>query len=196
MHQGWIKLHRKVRDNWLYQEKRVFSKFEAWMDILMRANHKSNKILLGNELVDVEKGQFITSIRKLCDTWSWSNTKVNNFLKLLEKDGMIVYKSDTKKTVINVVNYRVYHDDETEKTSRKHHDNDTGASREHTEKNVKNVKNDKKDTSRSKLTFETHHLQLAELLFKKIKENNPNAREPNLDSWANTFRLMMERDNR
>src|SRR5699024_239004 len=131
-----------------------------------------------------------------CDTWSWSNTKVNNFLKLLEKDGMIVYKSDTKKTVINVVNYRVYHDVETEKTSRKHHDNDTGASREHTDKNVKNVRNDKKDKSRSKLTFETHHLQLAELLFKQIKENNPNAREPNLDSWANTLRLMMERDNR
>ncbi len=143
MQQGWIKLHRKVRDNWLYQEDRVFSKFEAWMDILMRANHKDNKILLGNKLTEVKRGQFITSIRKLCEAWRWSNTKVNSFLSLLESDGMITYKSDTKKTVINVVNYSVYHDEETEKTSQKHHENDTNTSRKHTEKNVKNEKNDK-----------------------------------------------------
>lgn len=49
---------------------------------------------------------------------------------------------------------------------------------------------------RSKYKFETHHMKLAELLFKKIRENNPNAKKPNLESWANTFRLMMERDNR
>ena len=53
-----------------------------------------------------------------------------------------------------------------------------------------------KSTSRSKLKFETHHLQLAELLFSKMKENNPNVKKPNFDNWANTFRLMMERDNR
>ena|SRR5699024_1442603 len=50
------------------------------------------------------------------------------------KDGMTTYKSDTKKTVINVVNYSVYHDEEIEKTSRTHHENDT-------EKNVKNEQN-------------------------------------------------------
>jgi len=54
----------------------------------------------------------------------------------------------------------------------------------------------KENASSSKLKFETHHMQLAELLFKKIKENNPNAKDPNYESWANTFRLMMERDNR
>lgn len=52
------------------------------------------------------------------------------------------------------------------------------------------------NTSGSKLKFETSHMQLAELLLKKIKENNPQAKEPSLESWANTFRLMMERDNR
>src|SRR5699024_82995 len=64
-------------------------------------------------------------------------------------------------------------------------------------KNGKNVKDNKDiNTLRSKLKFETHHMKLAELLFKKIKENNPSAKEPNLESWANTFRLIMERDKR
>ena len=55
------------------------------------------------------------------------------------KDGMITYKSDTKKTVINVVNYSIYYDEETEK-------NITKTSRKHTEKNVNNEKNVNKDT--------------------------------------------------
>lgn len=141
--QGWIKLHRKVKEHWIYQEKRVFSKFEAWIDLLTRANHKDNKVVLGNELIDIKKGELITSIRKLCDEWKWSNTKVISFLNLLQKDEMIVYKSDTKKTVVTIVNYGIYHDSEIEETSQKHHDNDTEASRKHTDKNVKNVKNDK-----------------------------------------------------
>ena len=50
--------------------------------------------------------------------------------------------------------------------------------------------------SRSKLKFETHHLKLAELLYKQIQSNLPNFKEPNLEKWANEFRLIMERDKR
>ncbi|WP_416149466.1 DUF4373 domain-containing protein [Salipaludibacillus sp. HK11] len=65
------------------------------------------------------------------------------------------------------------------------------------ESKVKESKGKKsnKDT-RSKLKFETHHLKLADLLFKLIKENNPSAKNPNLENWANVFRLMMDRDKR
>ena len=52
------------------------------------------------------------------------------------------------------------------------------------------------NTSRSKLKFETHHLKLAELLYKEILHNNPQHKKPNLESWANDFRLMMEIDKR
>lgn len=68
---GWIKLHRKIQDHWIYQEKRKFSRYEAWLDLLMLANHKDNKVLLGNELLLVEKGSFITSELKLMERWSW-----------------------------------------------------------------------------------------------------------------------------
>lgn len=196
MHRGFIMLHRKIKDHWLYVEKRNFSKFEAWIDLLMRANHKDTKVLLGSELIEVKRGQFITSVRKLCEEWNWSNTKVINFLKLLEKDGMIAYKSDAKKTVITIVNYGFYHSSEIEKTTQERHENDARTTQEHTENNDNNDNNDKKDMSRSKLKFETHHFKLAELLFREIKRNNPKAKKPNLENWANTFRLMMERDGR
>ena len=56
--------------------------------------------------------------------------------------------------------------------------------------------NSRDSTSRSKLKFETHHLKLAELLYKQIKNNLPNYPEKDLEKWANEFRLMMERDKR
>ena len=62
--------------------------------------------------------------------------------------------------------------------------------------NNNTINNNIKSTSRSKLKFETHHLKLAELLYKQIKNNLPNYKEPELEKWANEFRLMMERDKR
>src|SRR5699024_2895331 len=58
------------------------------------------------------------------------------------------------------------------------------------------IQSTNKSTSRSKLKFETHHLKLAELLYKEILHNNPQHKKPNLESWANDFRLMMEIDKR
>lgn len=63
-------------------------------------------------------------------------------------------------------------------------------------KELSTNKQNTESTSRSKLKFETHHLKLAELLYKEILHNNPQHKKPNLESWANDFRLMMEIDKR
>ncbi|KAA6455265.1 Replication protein O [Bacillus atrophaeus] len=192
---GWIKLHRSVQDHWIYQEKRKFSKYEAWLDLLMMASHKDNKFVLGNELYEVKRGQFISSIRKLGERWSWSNTKVTQFLDLLRKDEMIDFKKDTKKTLITIVNYGVYHDSEEEKKTVIEHENDTKATQKHTIKNDKNVKNEK-NIKPSRLKYEICDMENAEYLFKEILINNPDAKKPNLEKWANEFRLIRERDKR
>ncbi|MCC5911689.1 MAG: hypothetical protein JJT76_14785 [Clostridiaceae bacterium] len=57
-------------------------------------NHEDNKALIDNELIKVKRGSKITSVRQLCDRWGWSNTKVKNFLKLLQSDGMLIAESD------------------------------------------------------------------------------------------------------
>lgn len=192
---GWIKLHRSVQDHWIYQEKRKFSKYEAWLDLLMMASHKDNKFVLGNELYDLKRGEFISSIRKLGERWSWSNTKVTQFLDLLKKDEMIDFKKDTKKTLITIVNYGVYHDSEEEKKTVIEHKNDTKATQKHTIKNEKNVKNEK-NIKPSRLKYEICDMENAEYLFKEIQNNNPDAKKPNLEKWANEFRLIRERDKR
>lgn len=139
--QGFIQLHRKIQDHWLYQEKRTFSKFEAWIDLIMMASHKDNKFLLGNELIEIKRGQFVTSELKLMEKWGWGKSKTRNFLSLLERDGMIVKKSDRKKTTITICNYSVYHDNEKENRPQTDYEQTTSEPRTDTINNVKNVKN-------------------------------------------------------
>lgn len=134
MQQGWISLHRKITEHPFYQEKRKFSKFEAWIDLLLLANHKDNKVLLGNEIIHVERGSFITSKRKLMERWGWSNTKIETYLNLLVEQGMLLVKSDTKKTVITIVNYDFYQGD----VDKKRQETDTKTKRNRTNNNDNN----------------------------------------------------------
>lgn len=169
MAEGWISIHRKIRDNYLFKEKRVFSKFEAWIDLLLEVNHQDNKFILGNELVEVKKGSTITSIRQLCEKWGWSNTKVKKFFELLEQDEMITYKSDTKKTLVSIVNYAFYQPKEKEKrhendteTTHSNHENDTETTRKHTNNNVNNVNNVNNENNEKELkeNIYTEHFNL------------------------------------
>src|SRR5690625_1058190 len=194
MQQGWIKLHRKIKSHWLYTEKRKFSKYEAWLDLLMMANHRETKVVLGNEVVTLQKGEFITSELKLMEAWGWGKSRTRNFLKLLEEDGMIKKVADRKKTTITICNYNVYHESESENRLQTDHEQTMNGLSSDTDKNVKNDKNIKNNNIRHK--FETCDMRLAELLFEKIQENNPGHKKPNLEKWANDIRLMRERDER
>ena len=109
---GWVSIHRSIYDNWIWNDDEEFDKRSAWIDLLLMVNHEDKKVLIDGNLEMVKRGQRITSIRKLCTRWRWSRTKVNNFLKLLEKDNMIQLKIEPhKKTVITIVNYNFYQDD-------------------------------------------------------------------------------------
>ena len=103
--EGWIKLHRSVLSHRLYSEKRVFSKYEAWIDILLMANHKEQAIKIETNDILIERGSFITSIRKLSDQWKWSRTKVEAFLDDCYVHGEIEYKTEKRWTYITVLNY-------------------------------------------------------------------------------------------
>jgi DNA replication protein DnaD len=145
MAKGWIKLHRELTDHWLWEEK-PFDKKSAWIDLLLMANHEEKKVMLGSELIDVERGGLITSEVKLADRWGWSRTKIRRFLEMLENDSMIVLKKDNKKTVINIVNFSLFQGADSEKeqqknikkTSRKHQ-KDTNKNEEECIKNEEEV---------------------------------------------------------
>ncbi len=138
---GWISIHRKLQSHWLWDEK-PFDKRSAWIDLILMANHKDNKFLLGNELVEVERGSFITSELKLSERWGWSRSKVRGFLKLLESDKMLIRKTDKKKTTLTIVNYNKYQVLKTAEEPQKDRERTTEEPRKDTNNNDNNDNND------------------------------------------------------
>lgn len=136
MGKGWITVERKIQEHWLWSKEKPFDIRSAWIDLLLLANHKDNKFPLGIEMVMVQRGCFITSERKLSDRWGWSNTRVRNFLKLLESDGMIIKKTDSKKSTITIVNYCFYQNFESTETAEEQQDNSAEALQEHQKKSA------------------------------------------------------------
>ena len=108
MGKGWIKLHRQLLDCWIWRDLEPFDKRSAWVDLLLAANHADKKVQYKGEIFIVQKGQMITSVRKLSGRWHWSTNRVYRYLKLLEQDGMIEKISDRNRTVLTIVNYGLY----------------------------------------------------------------------------------------
>lgn len=139
---GWVKVNRNILEHWIWNEK-PFSKGQAWVDIILLANHSDKKILLAGELVEIKKGSFITSELKLMERWGWSKNKVRAFLRLLENDSMIVKESNHKRTAINVVNYGKYQVLETTKEPQMNHGETTDEPVKVHKQECKNDKNEK-----------------------------------------------------
>jgi len=118
MQQGWITIHRKILDNFLWEDK-PFSRGQAWIDLLLIANHEDKTTLFNGKMIEVKRGQKITSLRQLGDRWGWSISKVKYFFQQLKHEKMLDYKSDTKKTVYTIVNYSDYQEYKEDKNNTK-----------------------------------------------------------------------------
>lgn len=157
---GWIKLHRQLQECPIWYGER-FSKGQAWVDLLLLANHSDKKILFNGEMMTIQRGQYLTSTVKLAEKWGWNRKTVSSYLKMLENDKMIVKESDNTRTLITIENYEVYQGyDETDgqpigqvigqpigQQSNNPLDNHTDnlLDTNNNVKNVKNIKNDKKE---------------------------------------------------
>lgn len=108
---GWIKLHRSIKDHWLYTENRVFSRYEAWNDILLMVNYSDSKQSIKGKIYNIKRGESTMSLDTWAKRWNWDKSKVRRFLSLLQSDGMVVVISDNITTHLSVCNYATYQDD-------------------------------------------------------------------------------------
>ena len=139
--EGWIKLHRQIIDHWIYKDP---VKFRWWIDILLTVNHERSKVNIGFELFDCNRGQSVMSLLSWANRWNVNKDTARNFLKLLEKDNMIILENLSKTTRLTVCKYEDYqvnlHDKQTinkRKTNAEQTQSDPN-------KNEKNEKNEKK----------------------------------------------------
>lgn len=144
MKQGYVALHRKIQEHPFYKEKREFSKYEAWVDILMEVQHslKPKDVVIGMNVLQCHYGESLKSVKTWAKRWNWTESKVRRYFDLLKKMNQIRTKSEVKTTRLFVINYEGYDpkrraSDEQTKCKRSAADEQST-----TDKNVKNVKKD------------------------------------------------------
>lgn len=105
---GYLLVYRSIKGHWLYEKKRKRTKYEAWLDLLFMACHDSEKEPIGYDLIQVNRGQILTSQEKLGSEWKWDRGAVRSFLSQLQADAMISVFTTSKYTMITICNYDTY----------------------------------------------------------------------------------------
>ena len=104
---GWIKLDRKILDSGIWKGER-FTKGQAWVDLLLLANHKDSKEIYRGSLKTFKKGCVYRSKDWLSKRWGWTWRTTDRFLKMLERDNMVTVNCTKHDTTITLVNWESY----------------------------------------------------------------------------------------
>lgn len=192
---GWIKLHRKILDNPIFLKPDLYQLFSY---CILRANHSETKIIWNGQEETLEKGCFITGRKAIAKDTGQNERTTYDRLKLLEKLRMITLKSNNRYSVVKVLNYSLYQGEECDIQQPANNKPTTSQQPANTDKNVKNVKNDKNISScrANKFADDSPELSLASELFNLILSNNQKAKQPNLQTWAKGFDLIIRADKR
>lgn len=159
---NWIKLNRSIMDHWLWTFGEIFSRGQAFIDLLLMAAYADHPVMSQGKKIDLKRGSMVTSIRYLSDRWRWSKDKTMHFLNDLAADGTIKKVSDTKRTVLTIVNYDKYQGFVTSERTQNGHKTDAertqnGQTKERKEskRNISNTwqRNHKTDSEGKKNSF-------------------------------------------
>ena len=143
MSKGWIYLHRSIFDNPFYFAEK-FTKSQAWIDLLLLANHSTGYVDKRGNLIEVKRGYVGYSKKALCIRWQWSNKKIDKFLKDLENAQQITQQKNGKiTTLIQIVNYDKYQPKAEQTDKQKRNRSTTEAEQKHTNKELNKLKEEK-----------------------------------------------------
>jgi len=109
MTKGFIKIERKLAEHWIFQDA---EKLKWWLILLLEVNYLPGKIMIGNNLIEIEKGQSAKSLRSWAKLLNTGTKSVVSFFDLLESDKMLkretVGKGKQSTTLITIENYEHY----------------------------------------------------------------------------------------
>ncbi len=103
---GWIALYRSIMEHWIWNTSS--RRFQRWVDLLFLASWEDREVGYGSMMVNLKRGQIVTSLRKLMSRWNTNSTTVANTLKLFVDNGMIQCQRNKSYMIITVNNYDKY----------------------------------------------------------------------------------------
>lgn len=104
---GWITLHRKIQENELWLNE-PFTKGQAWVDLLLLANHKDQAIWKRGIRIVIKRGEIGWSEALLAKRWRWSRGKTRRFLFFLKTVQQIERENNHTLSRIIIKNYDKY----------------------------------------------------------------------------------------
>lgn len=126
---GFISIERDLWDHPLFAPSEM-SEREAWCWMIARAAWAGTTHRIGSDVVQIERGQFMATLRQMQSAFMWgSDKRVRNFLKKLEKHGMIAVltlgERNARKTHVTICNYNEYQSSGRSKDAAKTHEGRT-----------------------------------------------------------------------
>lgn len=104
---GFYLMRRGWRDHPVFARE-PYTEREAWQWLIEEAAFSSRKRRVSGDIVEVQRGQLIVSVRFLAGAWQWSKSRVDRFLTRLEREFMIGTAAGRSATVITLCNYDKY----------------------------------------------------------------------------------------
>ena len=137
MSKGWVKLHRQLIDNPIFKNDKLFRVF---MYCILKASHSEHDQLVGDVIVKVKSGQFVTGRKAISSDNGLTEQNERTALSKLEKLNILTSKPTNKFSLISITNWGKYQQDNQQVTSSQ----PTSNQQVTTNKNGKNGENEKK----------------------------------------------------
>lgn len=205
---GFIALYRSIETSPTFKALGAIQQSIA-IRLLLHANHKDNEWFDNGQqkMIVIKRGQLITSRASIK---KWFNNdplvtdqRIRTTLTKLEKLEFLTKEATNHYTLITLCHYNDYQslrettNQRSNQAPTKEQPSNNQALTTNNHVNHDNQLKDNSPKSKKRIyDVDSIHYQLAEYLFEKMKENNPEVKEPKLNDWANDIRLMMEIDNR
>lgn len=139
MHRGYVKNWRKKLESPFFRNPKL-SHF--WEYCLLKASHKETKVLVGYKEIILQPGQFVFGINVSALETGLSPREIRTCVSYHSTTGNLTIKSTNKFSVITIINWGIYQEDEdktTCKSTNKRHANDTQTTTYKNDKNDKNI---------------------------------------------------------
>lgn len=103
---GWVKVYNQTLDSDFWIDPAPFSHRDAFFYVLLSANWRPGVTRRNGHVREIKRGQLLTSLRKLQAAFHWGSTdRVNRWLNLMHRYGMIERENLEYGTLLTVVNY-------------------------------------------------------------------------------------------
>lgn len=99
MEETWIKLYRKIMKSPIWENEKAL---KIWIWCLLKATHEEREQLVGQQIVELKKGQFVFGRKKASDELQMNENTIYRYIKLLEK---IRNDNSKKQQQIHTYNY-------------------------------------------------------------------------------------------